>query len=81
MSRAVAITHSNAKRCSILIPGTGVYHGQSATSGKARSLKKVEPLKADKCCELLKVVHVYTLMLERRLVVLLSFITLRLSRA
>ena len=30
---------------------------QSATSGKAGGLKKVEPLKADKCCEPLKAVR------------------------
>jgi len=30
---------------------------QSATSGKAGGLKKVEPLKADRCCEPLKAVR------------------------
>ena len=42
----------------IVTNGVGLIHtSQSATSGKAGGLKKVEPLKADRCCEPLKAVR------------------------
>jgi hypothetical protein len=38
-------------------PGEVNWRSESATSGKAGGLKKVEPLKADRSCEPLKAVR------------------------
>jgi hypothetical protein len=41
----------------IILLSRSLYMRQSATSGKAGGLQKVEPLKADRCCEPLKAVR------------------------
>jgi type IV secretory pathway VirB9-like protein len=49
---------TNARQyLNVLIVDELIARAESATSGKAGGLKKVEPLKADRCCEPLKAVR------------------------